>query len=69
MRVGADGKAKSDGIEGNKRKGLRYSIFRLRYIVATVDLYTTTYRSNLNIEMRKQVELTSLRRKQAEVTY
>ena len=55
-RVGADGKAESDGIVGNKRKELRYSIFRLRYIVATVDLYTTTYRSNLNIGMRKQME-------------
>ena len=67
--MGADGKAESDGIVGNKQKGLRYSIFRLRYIVATVDLYTTTYRSNLDIGMRKQMELTSLRRKQAEVTY
>ena len=56
------------GLWENKRKELRYSIFRLRYIVATVDLYTTTYRNNLIIEMRKQIELTSLRWKQAEVT-
>ena len=37
-RVGADRKAESDGIEGNKRKGLRYSIFRLRYIEVTMGL-------------------------------